>query len=345
MIMRGGERVGDPIADGPSQVEAKNYSADGEAEARPPNGPSAAGTTRPPLLPLAIIVMVILLALFGPLMPFIDAFSGNLRDALLPPVWSAGGTWDHPLGTDQVGRDVLSRIVVGARVTVIVALSAVALSAIIGTTIGLVSGYLRGWVDAFLMRATDATLSIPMLVLGLALATALGPGTGNVVIVVTAITWAFFARLVRGEVLHLRTMDYVAGAVVIGVPRWRIVFMHLLPNVMAPIMVMATLQVGNTIIIAASLSFLGLGVPDPQPEWGLMVADAKNYLNIAPSLAIFPGIALGATVLSSNLLGDWLSDYVDPTTGLRSHAGGSGRQAASGGQHSRETVSISHQEN
>lgn len=264
-----------------------------------------------PVLSIAILAVFVAAALFGPMIPGLDPYRGTLSSALKPPLW-LGGTLDHPFGTDQVGRDILARLVYGARITVLIAISGVAAAGLFGTFVGLISGYFGRWVDAVLMRITDATLAIPTLILGLALATSLGPGIGNVVIVVTAITWAFFARLVRGEVLTLKHRDYVTAARIAGYSSARILTRHILPNLLAPILVMATLQMGNTIILAASLSFLGLGVPEPFPEWGLMLATARDYLSFAPNLVILPAIALGLLVLATNLVGDWLRDRFDP---------------------------------
>lgn len=264
-----------------------------------------------PVLAFVFLVAVTAAGIFAPAILALDPYTGTLSTALRPPVW-AGGDWGFPLGTDQLGRDVLARLVVGARLTVIIAVSGVVVSAFVGTLIGLVSGYFGGWVDAVLMRITDATLAIPMLVLGLALATSIGPGVTNVVLVVTAVTWAFFARLIRGEVLHIRELDYVTAAEIAGFSQMRIIVNHVLPNVVTPLLVMASLQVGNTIILASSLSFLGLGVPEPLPEWGLMLANSRDYLSFMPRLVIMPAVALGLMVLSCNLVGDWLRDRFDP---------------------------------
>jgi peptide/nickel transport system permease protein len=265
-----------------------------------------------PKFSLAFLIFIFLVAIFGPLIPALDPYAGTLGSALRPPIWDSAGNWDHMLGTDQVGRDILARLVYGARITVIIAIAGVSVAAVIGTAVGLTAGYFGGWVDALLMRITDATLAIPMLVLGLALATSLGPGVVNIVVVVSAITWAFFARLVRGEVLSLRQREYVIAARLAGFSSSRVLTRHVLPNVLTPILVMASLQVGNTIILAASLSFLGLGVPESQPEWGLMLANARDYISFAPYLVIIPALTLGLFVLAANLAGDWLRDCFDP---------------------------------
>jgi peptide/nickel transport system permease protein len=264
-----------------------------------------------------ILGLVVLVALIGPLLPGIHPYTGTLSGAQLPPVWLPGGSSAHPFGTDQLGRDELSRLVVGAQTTVLIAVVSVLVSLVIGTIIGLVAGYFGGVPGAVLMRITDAMLAIPAVVLGIAFAAALGPGVVNLVIVVIVTTWAFFARVVRGETLRLRDTDFIVAARVSGISRTRILLVHLLPNTVTPIIVMATLQIGNTIILAASLSFLGLGVPNPRPEWGLMLADAKDYLQVRPWLVILPAIALGLTILCCNVLGDWARDHLDPYSKIR----------------------------
>lgn len=265
-----------------------------------------------PVFAFLFLALAMVVGLLGPLVLSIDPYSGTLMTALKPGVWADGGSWAFPLGTDQLGRDLLARLIVGARITVVIAVCGVAVSAVVGTFIGLVSGYFGGWIDAVLMRITDAMLAIPMLVLGLALATAVGTGVVNVIVVTTAVTWAFFARLVRGEVLRVREADFVKAAEIAGFPQRRILLRHILPNVLTPLLVMASLQIGNTIILASSLSFLGLGVPEPLPEWGLMLANSRDYLLFTPSLVVIPALALGLMVLSCNLLGDWARDRFDP---------------------------------
>jgi peptide/nickel transport system permease protein len=267
---------------------------------------------RLPIVSTVVIVLVVIAAVVGGGVTGHDPVKGNLSGGLIPPAWQSGGSWDHVFGTDQLGRDILSRVVGGARLTLTVALAGVLFSGLIGSTIGIIAGYKGGWVDSICMRITDVVLAIPLLVLGLALGTILGPGISNVIIVLALLTWAFFARLVRAEVLRIREADYVLSARLSGISTTRILVRHVLPNVLNTIVVIATLQVGNTIIIAASLSFLGLGVPEPHPEWGLMLSSAQTYLRLAWWPAVIPGIALGATVLAANLFGDWLRDRFDP---------------------------------
>lgn len=271
---------------------------------------------RLPVVSMVVLGLIVLLAVFGGLLTGGEASKGDLSASLAPPVWAADGTWEHPLGTDSLGRDVLARMIAGARTTLLVGGAGVALAGLIGSLVGLLAGYFGGLVDTVLMRITDVVLAIPLLVLGLAVATVLGRGTGNVVVVLTAITWTFYARLVRSEVLRLRETEYVASARLSGVTHRRILRRHILPNILNTIVVVATLQVGYTIIVAASLSFLGLGVPDDVPEWGLMLAEGQAYVSSAWWLSVLPGAALAATVLSANLFGDWLRDRLDPNVDL-----------------------------
>lgn len=264
-----------------------------------------------------VLAVIVLIAVVGPYLPGIVPYDGVLSNAQIPPAWLGGGSSAHLFGTDELGRDELSRLVVGAQTTVLISVLSVAAAMVIGTVVGLVAGYFGGAIGSVLMRITDATLAMPALVLGIAFATALGPGLVNVIVVVVITTWAFFARLVRGEALRLRESDFIVAAGLSGVSRLRTLFVHLLPNVFTPIIVMATLQIGNTIILAASLSFLGLGVPSPRPEWGLMLAEAKNYLQVSPSMVVLPAIALALTILCCNVLGDWVRDRLDPYSAIR----------------------------
>jgi peptide/nickel transport system permease protein len=283
-----------------------------EAAAPALTEPVGAKRRRPPIVAAVIFAVVLVLVVFGGLIAPHAATQGSLTQALRPPVWSHGGSWSYPLGTDQLGRDLLSRLIIGARTTVLVAFSSVAISAIVGCALGLIGGYFGGLVDEIIMRLADAALAIPLLVLGLALATIRGPGTLNVVLAVVALTWAFFARVVRAEVLRIRVADYVTAARLMGLSRARILVRHVLPNVLNTIIVICTLQAGNVLIVASGLSFLGLGVPEPAPEWGLLLSDSQDYIGTAPWLAIAPAVCLAAFVLSVNTLGDWLRDRLDP---------------------------------
>ncbi|MEZ5714927.1 MAG: ABC transporter permease subunit [Paracoccaceae bacterium] len=227
-------------------------------------------------------------------------------------VWS-GGTWAHPLGTDNLGRDILSRIIAGTRVSVIVCFWAILLSGAIGTLVGMIAGYFGGWTDIVIMRLVDIQLSIPPLALALILAAVLDPGLNSVVIVITVTYWSWYARIVRGEILSLREREFVALARVAGCGPVTIFIRHLAPNIVNTLLVLATLQVGQVIIFEASLSFLGLGIQTPDISWGvMMLADARGYITNAWWAITMPGIAIMLTCLASNLFGDWLRDVLDP---------------------------------
>ena len=236
----------------------------------------------------------------------------NLRARFIPPVWQDGGTWANILGTDMLGRDLLSRIIVGARTSLIVSVFALLLGGGVGTIIGLASGYFGGRIDAVLMRAGDATIAFPIILLAMLLSVVLGPSLQNVVISLGLVLWARFARVVRGEVLSFRERDFIALARVAGASHARIMFLHLLPNVANTLIVMLTLQIGWVIIIEASLSFLGAGIPGPEPVWGSMIAAGRQYVTSAWWVPFFPGLAVALVCLSFNMLGDWMREMLDP---------------------------------
>lgn len=236
----------------------------------------------------------------------------NLGASFRPPAWQAGGSAEFLLGTDNLGRDILSRIIVGARIALVVAANAIVLSGGIGALVGMVAGYFGGAVDAVIMRIVDIQMSIPSLALALVLAAVLSPGLSTVVIVIAVTYWTWYARIIRGEILSLKERDYVALAKVAGVSTPTIFARHLLPNVLNTLLVLATLQIGQVIIFEASLSFLGLGIQTPDVSWGLMLADARNYIQNAWWAITMPGIAIALTCLSANLIGDWLRDTIDP---------------------------------
>jgi peptide/nickel transport system permease protein len=235
-----------------------------------------------------------------------DPIKNSLLDRLTPP----GGK--NPLGTDTLGRDVASRLLYGARVSLVVGLSAVLLAGAIGVALGLVSGWYRGWIDDVVMRVGDVQLAFPVLVLAVAVLAVLGGSLANLIIVLGATGWITYARIVRGEVLTLRERDFVAAARALGAADSWILRRHLLPNVLPPITVVATFSVARTIIAEASLSFLGLGIPAPEPSWGAMLDEGRNYITTGWWLALFPGVAILLLVLGINLVGDWLRDVLDP---------------------------------
>lgn len=262
-----------------------------------------------PKIPLLIIAIVVLAAVVGPV--FVDtqkAFDVRLDARFVPP-WE---TLSNPLGTDASGRDVLARLVLGARVSVSLGVVAIVLGGLWGTALGLLAGYFGGWTDSFLMRSVDVFLPFPTIVLALFVAVIFGPSYSVLLGVIAFVLWARFARLVRGDAVALRQLPYVEASIALGARPHRIMASHMLPNLLSTVVVMATLQVGWVILIESSLSFLGAGVPPPQPTWGGMVAEGKTHLQRAWWLSTFPGLIIMLTVLSMNVLGDWLRDRLDP---------------------------------
>ena len=270
---------------------------------------------RLPALPVVLLLLVLVIpAIFANQIAPHDPTRGSLGNRLAPPVWQQGGSSEHILGTDKVGRDILSRIMYGSRISVIIALIAIVVSGIIGTALGITAGYWGGWVDALIMRLVDISLSIPIILLGLVLVAALGPRTSTVIGVIVVLLWSRYARLARGETLAVRVQDFISRAQVAGSSHVRIMFKHILPNVFNSLVVLATLQVGFVIILESTLSFLGAGVPRPNPAWGLMVADGRELVASENGwwVSLLPGLAIMLVVLSMNLLGDWLRDRLDP---------------------------------
>ena len=268
---------------------------------------------RYPLFALAILVFLLVIpALFAPWIAPHDAFMGSLSDRLMPPAWQVGGSMEHILGTDKLGRDMLSRIIYGARVSLMVSLIAIFVGGIIGTVLGLISGYFGGRTDAVIMRLVDISLSLPTILLALVLVAAVGPSFGTVITVLIVLLWARYARLVRGETLAIKELDFIARARVAGASATRIMVKYIFPTVVNSLIVLATLQVGYVILLESSLSFLGAGLPRAEPAWGVMVSDGRELIVTAWWVSMFPGLAIMLTVLSLNLLGDWLRDHLDP---------------------------------
>ena len=268
--------------------------------------------SRLPWTAFAIIALVTLVAILAPLIAPHSPTEQSLPDKLLPPAWQEGGNSRYLLGTDLLGRDVLSRLVYGARVSMAVALAALLAGGGIGLVLGIVSGYVGGRVDTFIMRVVDATLTFPTILIALLLTVSLGQGLRTIVIAVTFIIWARFARIVRGEVLTVKARDFVALARVHGCSHLRIMAIHIVPNVMNTFMVLLTLHIGFVIVVEASLSFLGAGIAPPTPSWGQMVADGRGHIAGAWWLSVVPGLAILLVVLAFNLFGDWLRDWLDP---------------------------------
>lgn len=265
-----------------------------------------------PLVPIILLLTVFIIpAFFADYIAPHDPYTPDLRARLQPPVFF-GGTWEYMLGTDRLGRDILSRILHGAWYVLAVSMIGIAVGVVIGTTLGLIAGYARGWFDGLVMRLVDISLALPAMLLALALAAAIGASFMSVVIVVGFALWAYFARQVRAEVMLLRKSDFVARSQVAGASHARILFRHILPNVTNTIVVLATLQVGIAIMLDASLSFLGIGIPRPTPTWGLLVSDGRDFIATDWWISFFPGLAILLTVMSANMLGDWLREQLDP---------------------------------
>jgi peptide/nickel transport system permease protein len=282
-----------------------------------------------PTIPLAMIALLAFAAIFAPVVaPYnpLEPVTPSEEQCLVrygtpacpylddvPPFWSAGGSVATPLGTDFLGRDVLSRLIYGARISLLVALTGTLVAGALGTILGVLAGYLGRWWDQIIMRITDAWLTLPSLVFAILISSVRGPGVWNVVLILALVFWSRYSRAVRGEVLALRERDFVKLAEINGISKTRIIARHLIPNVMNTVMVLFSLQVGVAVIIEASLSFLGVGVPPPEPSWGLMMAQARDGLMEGKWwLSVFPGICITMLVLSANMLGDWLRVRLDP---------------------------------
>lgn len=265
-----------------------------------------------PIIPMFILVLFVITGVFAPLIAPHDPERGGLRERNLPPAWEEGGTTKFLLGTDHLGRDMFSRVIFGARISLAVALVTLGVGMVIGVASGLIAGWYGGWLDEFLMRIVDIKLAIPTILLALVLVLALGQSFLIIVAILAIAVWPRFARNVRGEVLQLKTMDFVSLAKVAGASTPRILFMHIFPGVINTLIVLATLEVGIVILLESTLSFLGAGVPPPTPAWGSMVSDGRDRLAVAWWISTMPGLAIMLVVLSMNLFGDWLRDRLDP---------------------------------
>jgi peptide/nickel transport system permease protein len=266
-----------------------------------------------PLIPLLILGIIAFVAVFADVLAPYDPEIGSLSARFHPPFWQAKGNIDHLLGTDHLGRDVLSRLIFGARVSMVVGFTAVIFAGVVGTTLGIISGYLGGWVDQLIMRVTDAWLALPALTFAIFLAAIVGPSEMNIVIILALVYWTRYARIVRGEVLSLKEREFVRLAIVAGCSKMTIMRRHILPNVVNSAIVLASLMLGVVIVAEASLSFLGIGVPPPKPAWGVMLSDGKQGLMVGYWwLTVLPGCCIMLMVLSANLLGDWLRVKLDP---------------------------------
>lgn len=268
---------------------------------------------RLPLIPIGILLSLLVMpAVFAETIAPYDPLEGRLSERLVPPFWMQGGSVDHLLGTDKQGRDIVTRIIYGARISLAVSLCAIAIAGTIGTSLGLMAAYFGKWTDAVIMRVVDTFLSMPLILMALVTVAVFGPGFLTVIGVVAALLWIGYTRQVRGEALSIKQLDFVARAKVAGASHVRIMFRHILPNVVNTIIVLATLEVGSVILLESTLSFLGAGIPRPHPSWGVMVADGRDHIIAAWWIAFFPGLAIMTVVLSANMLGDWLRDHLDP---------------------------------
>jgi peptide/nickel transport system permease protein len=266
-----------------------------------------------PLIPMSILGGLLFIAIFANVLAPHDPEVGSLGERFRPPFWQQGGSEKFLLGSDHLGRDVLSRLIFGARVSIVVGFTAVLVAGVIGTILGILSGYLGGWVDQVIMRITDAWLAIPALTYAIFLAAVVGPSEMNIVIILGAVYWTRYARVIRGEVLSLKERDFVRLAIVAGCSKRTIMKRHILPNVLNSAIVLGTLMLGVVVVTEAALSFLGVGVPPPKPAWGLMLADGKKGLMAGYWwLTVLPGCCIMLMVLSANLLGDWLRVKLDP---------------------------------
>ncbi|MQB46252.1 ABC transporter permease [Rhizobium sp. ICMP 5592] len=269
-------------------------------------------TSRNGCVGVLILGIIVLVALFADYLPLPSPRQRNLNLKFVPPIWAEGGLSGYWLGTDGQGRDVLARVVYGARTSLIVGLAAVAFSGAIGLVLGLIAGYRGGLLDAMLMRVIDAMLAIPTMLFMLVVALVAGSGMLPLVSVIAVTNWVVYARLVRAEVLHIKEMEFVSAARISGVSQARIILRHILPNTISAFVVVATLNIGSVILAESSLSFLGFGIQPPEVSWGQMLSDGRQSLATSWWVATFPGVALTLTVFSIILIGDWLRDYLDP---------------------------------
>jgi peptide/nickel transport system permease protein len=284
------------------------------SETQPRNGMLAKWKLlkRYPVIPSFIILAMIFTALFADILAPYSPYEQSLPNRLKPPFWMERGSTNHLLGTDLLGRDVLSRLIHGARISLFVAFMGILVSGSIGAILGIVSGFHGGKIDALIMRACDATLSLPIVLIALLLTVILGPSLANLIYVMGLVLWARYARVIRGETLSWKEQEFIAYARVAGASSFNIMARHIFPNVVNTLMVLITFQTGHVIILESSLSFLGAGVPPPTPTWGGMIAEGRSYIVTGWWLSVFSGLAISLVVLSLNLFGDWLRDYLDP---------------------------------
>lgn len=259
-----------------------------------------------------LLFLIVVSAVGAPLLTPYSPDEQNVRAKLVPPAWRERGSWRHPLGTDQLGRDMLTRVLYGGRISLLVSFAATAVAAVVGIALGVASGYFGRVTDTIIMRLVDIQMAFPSILLALAVMVMLGPGIRNLLLVLGITSWVFFSRIIRADVLTLRHREFVEAGRAIGATDWRLIQRYILPNLVGTMTVVATLTIARTVIAESSLSFLGLGIQPPTPTWGGMLAEGRRYLTAAWWIATFPGIMLMATVISINLLGDALRDILDP---------------------------------
>lgn len=265
-----------------------------------------------PMVPIIIIALLLISALFADFLTPYDPEKDDLLARNTPPFWQDGGEIKHPLGTDPLGRDILTRIIHGARISLLIAAIVLSIGTFFGLVVGLVAGYIGGTLDEVLMRIVDFTFAVPFILVALVTVIVYGQSFALVIILLTVFSWTAVARQARGETLSLKTREYVAAAQIAGAGTWRILWRHLMPGLINTIIVITTLQLGSLILTEASLSFLGVGIPPPTPAWGVMVAEGRNYIYTDWWISFFPGLAIMLTVLAFNFLGDWFRDRFDP---------------------------------
>jgi peptide/nickel transport system permease protein len=259
-----------------------------------------------------VIVLLVLMAVFAPLIAPYDPAVQAVADRLQPPAWLPNGSWAHPFGTDQLGRDILSRTIFGARASLIVGLSVVLCAGTFGVLLGLFAGFKGGRVDLFIMRAVDVQVAFPGLLLIILIVSVVGPGLVTTIVVLALTNWMVYARVIRGIVLSVRQTAYVEAAEMIGCSPRRVIFKHILPNLLSPLLTLGILEFTNIVLAEAAMSFLGLGIQPPLTSWGLDIANGKDYLFVAWWLVAFPGLSISITVLAINLFANWLRVTTDP---------------------------------
>ena len=259
-----------------------------------------------------LLLLIVLAALCAPLLAPHSPYAQELTARLSPPVWMPGGSWERPLGADDLGRDVLSRLLYGSRVSLMVGLTAAIIGSIVGTGLGIIAGYAGGYLGDLIMLLADAQLALPFLVLAIGIIAVVGPSLGVLIVLAGISGWTAYARVTRGLVLSLLEQEFVLAARTLGASTPRLLLRHIAPNLLSTVAVLATLQLASVVLLESTLSFLGLGVQPPEPSWGSMLGTGREYLNTAWWISVFPGLALMATILAVSLGGDWLRDVLDP---------------------------------